>query len=67
MFRRRNAVTWHAPAPGEHPFTGMDWITDHAAAEQVWNTATPPNLLICSGPAVALWRPRLAGAHGLRL
>jgi hypothetical protein len=54
-------------APGEH-VTGGDWITDRAMAEEVWKTETPPNLLICSGPALALWRlPRVAGAYGLRL
>lgn len=56
------------PAPGEHPEPGVEWITDPHAVRVAWDAEIPPNLLISSGPALALWHlPRVVGAFGLRL
>jgi hypothetical protein len=54
--------------PGEHPVAGVDWMTDVDQVEETWRSATPPNLLVSSGPRVSFWRlPRISGAYGMRL
>lgn len=44
------------------------WLTDPAAIRAEWDVPEPPDLFICSGDTLALWRvDRVVGAYGLRL
>lgn len=51
-------------APGEHP-TEIGWTTRPKRVRTIWDIAEPPNLLITSSDAVAIWRlPQFAGGYG---
>ncbi|MFB6726837.1 hypothetical protein ACFCV3_42100 [Kribbella sp. NPDC056345] len=79
MFRRKNVLLDTAlacvergilvlPATAAGTPLGATWVGDDAEARALWDVAAPPNLMISSGPAVAVWHlPRVAGAYGKRL
>jgi hypothetical protein len=53
-------------APGTHPLA-PEPIDALAEVDALWRVSLPPNLLIASGPAVAVWRVPLAlGSYGMR-
>jgi hypothetical protein len=45
-----------------------DWLTDPAGIRTAWDVPAPPDLYICSGDVLALWRiERVVGAYTQRL
>lgn len=71
--RRPNRLLAAALAYAEHGVSvragsGGRWLSDPAEIRTAWGVADPPELFICSGARLALWRvEREVGAYGLRL
>lgn len=71
--RRSNRLLATALAGAEYGVAvragaGGDWLTDRAGIRAAWDVPDPPDLYICSGDTLALWRvEQVAGAYWMRL